>query len=442
MDYQEVAMRPHPITGKLFDQVHHATLPNGLTLLFAPMPFLKSVSLALSVKVGSRYESSTDAGVSHVLEHMLFQGTKKRDTREIARAITVVGGYLDASTSKENTAYYAQVPAEKLELAMDTIADLIRHPRLGTRELQKEKNVVLEEFRMVEDTPDDYIQDLFLSALWPRQALGRPILGSKTVLKNLRRAKLVRFWREHYHAENMTVAVAGNTHWPQLLRLAKKHFGAIQGGMQPSQSPPALPAAHPRVVVKIRDHEQVHACVGTYGIAFKDNRKYAALAFSQILGGGPHSRLFFEIRERAGLAYSIYSFVDFFQDTGVHGIYLACHPGKMELALHLVRREVRRLLHGKLTSKEVRDIKQQLRGNVILAEENPVNNMWSMIHEHEYLGTHLTQAEILAAIDGLDAQSIQAAGHAFFPPQGQFAAIVGPVRQGQISKLKTLVAGI
>ena len=434
-------MRGHHSMGKLTDRIHQARLANGLTLLFTPMPFLKSISLGLSVLVGSRHEHRTEAGLCHLLEHMLFQGTATRDTREIARVITVLGGYLDAATSKENTAYYAQVPADDLALAMDVIADLVRNPRLGARELRKEQSVVLEEFRMVNDTPDDYIHDLFFSTLWPKHALGQPILGSKQQVSGYTRTSLLRFWRTHYHAANMVLAVAGNAQWSTLQRLCQNYFGSLPSA-QPARPIPAVPSSRPRVLVKRRKHEQVHACIGAYGMAFQDKRKYAALAFSQLLGGGPYSRLFFEIRELAGLAYSIYSFVDFFQDTGVHGIYLACHPAKIELACDLVRREVRRLINGRITPGEVRDVKQQLRGNVILAQENPANNMWSMMHEHEYLGRHIPQSEILQEIENLNATVIQKAGKLFFPPHGQFGAILGPVSQAQARRLERSIRSI
>lgn len=418
---------PHRIVRRVF--------PNGFTLLIQPLAHLPSVSLGLAVNVGSRDEAPSEAGYSHLLEHMLFQGTRRRDTRELSRVISAVGGQIDACTGRESTTFYAKVPAQQLPLAMDVIADMVRHSRLNTRDLEKEKNVILEELSMVEDTPDEWVHDLFSQALWPNHALGRPILGTLSSLRRARRKTASEYLKRQYRPERMILAVAGNVRPAQAEALARRYWEkyktpapAVLAPPQPLREPVQTHRQKPSL-------EQAHICLGVRGFPYRDPRRMAALAFSNILGGGPNSRLFYEIRERRALAYTVYSFLDFYRDTGVMGVYLACHPKKVTEAVEVVRREIRRLMEKPVTDQELRDTREQMRGGWLLSLESSSAHMWNLIQDETYLGKHPKPAGLMRSIQGIAKEQIRSVARDFFS-QPLAAVFLGARARGQAPQFR------
>ncbi len=412
--------------------VFREKLANGLTLLVQPLPRFASLSISLVVKTGSRYESPGEAGWCHLAEHMFFQGTRRRDNRELSRVINAVGGNLDAYTSRESTAFHAKVPPGHLNLALDVIADMLAHSLFSPSLLRKEKGVILEEIRMYEDEPEELIHDHFAQGLWPRHALGHSILGTRETLAAVNRSSLLDFIRRQYRPEHMLLAVSGRVTPGQVRKFARRYFaGFVPGdGKRPPLTPP--PAALSRPLLKSRRLEQIHVCVGVRGLPYSDPRRIALVALSNILGGGTNSRLFYEIRERRALAYAVYSFMDFFYDTGLLGIYLACHPGKLSESLKIIRAELQRLATQAISQRELRDLREQMRGNFLLSLENSSTYMWRMVQNEMYLQQHPGIASVLRHIRRLEREDLRTLAHELFAHQSLYLAALGPIPRSGI----------
>lgn len=408
-------------------RLHRELLPNGLTLLVQPLTGLASVSIGLVTRSGSRDETPGEAGLSHLAEHMLFQGTARRDTRELSRVISAVGGNLDAYTSRESTAYYTKVPAAHLGLAMDVLADMTAHSRFAAPLLEKEKGVILEEIRMYEDEPEELVHDLFSQALWPDHPLGRSITGSRSELLRVHRRALVDFVRRHYQPRRLILSVAGRVSLDEVRDLAWRYFGSLRNGGTGGGAGPSVPPSAALQVVQERKLEQVHVVLGAEGTRYADPRRLTALALSNVLGGGPNSRLFYEVRERRALTYAVYSFLDFYRDTGVIGIYFACGPRKLNETLRVVGEELFRLSRRPVSGRELRDLKEQMRGNLLLSLENSSNHMWRMVQHELYLRSHPGLRATLSEIDRLNADDLQRLAHDLFFTGPLSMAVVGPV---------------
>jgi predicted Zn-dependent peptidase len=403
-------------------------LDNGLTVLFQELPAASSMAVMMNVTTGSRDEAVEEMGMSHLVEHMLFQGTKHRDTRELSRVINAVGGHLDACTGRESTSFYTKVPIKHFGLAMDVLADMIANPCLHQANLEKEKRVILEEIHMYEDTPDELVHDLFAQALWPRHPLGRPILGTRSRLAKVGRPELLDFVRRHYQPARMMLAIAGGASLKSVKAMARKYFGGLTGQGQCAQDGPAVPAPAFKHLVTHRELEQTHVCLGVRGIPYSDPRRYAALAFSNILGGGTNSRLFYEVRERRALTYSIYSFMDFYRDTGVAGLYVACHPQKLKETLKVIRQEIYRMATRPVSDREFSDVREQMRGSLLLSLESTSSHIWHMIQQESYLHEHPTVDTILREIQRITKSDILSVAREIFLDVPTASAILGPVK--------------
>jgi predicted Zn-dependent peptidase len=411
-------------------------LENSLTLLTQPMEGVASVAVGLVTRTGSRDEIGEEAGLSHLAEHMLFQGTRRRDTLEISRVINAVGGSLDAYTSRESTAYYAKVPAEHLHLALDVIADMVANARFAPHLLKKEKRVILEEIRMYEDDPEELVHDLFSQALWPQHALGRPIIGSRSELSRVTRTSLVDYVSRHYHPRRLLLSLAGRITPARARAAAERYFGRLPVRSAPGQDGPAAkPATASLHLIQERKLEQVHVCVGVAGLPYADPRRLAAVGLSNIIGGGTNSRLFYEVRERRALVYTIYSFLDFYRDTGVLGIYFACQPRCLQETLRIITVELQRVLSRPIPEREIRDLREQMRGNLLLSLENSNTHMWRMLQHEMYLAEHPSLRATLAAIDRLTAKDIQNLAQALFLKQPLTLAALGPVKSSRLPSL-------
>ncbi len=413
---------------------------NGLTLLVQPLPGLVSVALGLSVKTGSRDEARPEMGWSHLIEHMLFQGTKRRSMRELARVLTTVGGYLDACTGRESTTYYAKVPASGLSLALDVISDILTNYRFNSRSLEKEKRIILEEIGMYEDTPDELIHDHFAQALWPNHPLGRPILGTRAGLKNVTCRDLRAYMQSHYQPSEMILAIAGNVRPAEAVRLAKRYFGkpATSGKLAepgPPVPPPAVPAQAFKSRREDRSLEQLHICLGVKGLAYGDKRRLTAAALSNILGAGSNSRLFYQVREKRALAYSIYSFMDFFRDTGVAGIYLACNPGKLKHVMQIVCDELRRISTRLISDQEWHDVREQMQGGLLLSLESSSSHMWQMLQEEDYLQKHSSIPAVLRVLGRISKQDILNLARDLFLKAPMTSAMIGPLPKTSLSDI-------
>lgn len=380
-------------------------LDNGVRLVAERLPTVKSVTLGVWVGVGARDERSGEAGLSHFIEHMFFKGTATRSALQISREIDALGGEMNAFTTHETTTFYLKVLDQQFKPALALLADLFHHSRFHRIELEKEKQVVLEEIRTVQDDPEELVHELHAEHALPQHPLGRPILGDEKTIRGLDRRELLGFVRHHYDPSRVVVALAGNFQWPEALRLLAGAFGRFEwtGRAQPMRRPPELAGG---LLVRPKPLEQAHLCVGLKGLPLADRDRYVGHALNVVLGGSVSSRLFHEIRERRGLAYSIYSHLTSFSDSGMLNIYAATRPGEAPKVIELICRELRRLRKSGADRQELARAKTQMKGGLMLSLENTHSRMNKLAKDELYLGRHQTLEEIIAAIDRVTGEDL------------------------------------
>jgi len=387
-------------------------LDNGLTLLSQNMPNLRSISIGAWVLVGSRYEKPSNMGISHFIEHSVFKGTKKRNALQIAKCLENVGGSLNAFTGKEHTCYYANILSEDLPLAVDVISDLIFNATFDEKEIEKEKQVVIEEIKDTEDTPEEFIQDHFYAQIFKNHALGHQILGTSHTVANFTHRQLQDFYMKYYVPSNIVVSVAGNFNQAELIKLVARKFRFLRGSTNRSYWPNGFKAYRNKQFKGVRDHvkkkiSQAHICLGLpINISYLNNRKFEWLALNTILGGGMSSRLFQKVRERHGLAYSIYSFVDFMYDTGLFGVYLSTDKTKLDKSIQLVRHELQRLTDQPIKPNELKMAKSQIKANLLFGLESTSTRMIRLAKNEIYLGKKLNIADITDTINNISLDEI------------------------------------
>ncbi len=403
----------------MFDQI---TLPNGLRVVGEKLSHVRSCTVGVWVKVGSRNESQQENGLSHFIEHMVFKGTQTRSARDIAEEMDMVGGQLNAFTGKECTCYYAKVIDEDLRLAVDILADLALRPVFDEKELNKERGVVLEEIAMVEDTPEDLVHEL-LSAAQFDGSLSRPILGPGSQIRAYTRDDLLAYWRKHYVARNMVLSIAGNYDWEQFVELASQYFDAFpnpDGEEAPAQE---QSYRHERLFRK-KDTEQLHLCLGFPGIASESDDIYPLAILNNAIGGGMSSRLFQRIREELGMAYSVYTYSSSYHGAGVFNIYAGTTPANGEVVLKEIQEQLRFFLKDSISEKEFASAKAQLRSGYVLGLESSSGRMQSIGRGMLLHGKMRTPEETLAKIDAVTPERVMDVASRIFSAQPS-AAFVG-----------------
>ncbi len=411
-------------------QVQKTILPNGLKIITEEIPSVHSVSVGIWVEAGSRDEGREENGISHFVEHMLFKGTKRRSARQIAKEIDAVGGILNAFTSKEFSSFYAKVLAEHLSVALDILFDLYFNSVFSPAELEKERQVIIQEINMVEDSPDDYIHDLFSEFFWPRHPLGLPILGRVETISRLNRQKLRKFFLKNYLSFQPIIAAAGKLKHEELVQAVQNYLG--QRKFQPKKrhlSPPR-PQAH--IQVKEKRLEQVHLILGTKGLAVSHPERYVFSVLNTILGGGMSSRLFQEIREKRGLAYSVYSFISSFFDSGILGIYVGTGDNALNRVLQILLREIKNLTEDYPKPKELASAKEQLKGNLLLSLESTDSRMNRLAKSEIYFKRFIKVEEIIEGIEKVKAEEVSALAKKLFNPEFLSLTVLGPVKKEQI----------
>lgn len=375
--------------------VQKTVLDNGIRIVTEAVPAALSVTVGVWVEVGSRHEPSELGGISHFVEHMLFKGTPRRSAQAIAKEIDSVGGVLNGFTGREFSCFYAKVMAEKLPLAVDLLADIIRNPLYDLDELEKERRVILQEISMQEDTPDDLVHDLFNQTFWGDHPLARPVIGSRDSVGAIERQSLCTFSSERYHGGSILVCVAGHVEHEPLVALVSDAFGKVVAGTQPL---PSQPVYRRQVQVCERDLEQVHLCLGTRALPQNHPNRFAGFLLNTILGGSMSSRLFQTVREERGLAYAIYSYLNCHSDAGSLVVYAGTAPDDAPHVVNLVLRELRRLRSEAVADEELNFAKEQLKGNLLLSLESSDNCMSRLAKNEIYLGRHLPVDELLRQI--------------------------------------------
>lgn len=387
------------------------TLPNGLRVVGERLPYLRSVSIGVWLRVGSMMELPQENGLSHFLEHMVFKGTTHRTTRQIAEEMDAVGGQLNAFTGKDCTCFYAKVIDEDLTLAVDLLSDLTLNATLDETELNKERGVILEEISMDEDSPEDLVHELLGQAQFGDQSLGMPILGTTELISGYKRDDLAAYRSKHYRPEDTVVALAGNYDPEKVRELMERFFGEWRNPGQrtvPSDQH-ALPG---RIKTREKDTEQLHLCLGYPGTAYGSDDIYPQAVLNNLLGGSMSSRLFQRIREELGMAYSIYTYPNSYLSCGTFAIYAGVSPKNGEKVLSEIHAELKKLLEGGLRDKEFREAKTQLRGGYLLGLESPGGRMQAMGRSQLLLNRAITPGETVEKIDAVTAKDVMDAARA------------------------------
>ncbi|HEY3926655.1 MAG TPA: pitrilysin family protein [Acidothermaceae bacterium] len=412
--------------------VRRTVLPGGLRVITEAMPTVRSVSFGVWVGVGSRDETPALAGSSHYLEHVLFKGTKRRDALEISAALDAVGGEMNAFTSKEYTCFYARVLDNDLPLAVDVISDMMTSSVVRSADVDSERGVILEEISMHEDDPGDVVHDAFAAALFGDTPLGRPILGTVESINALQRSAIHGYYRRRYRPENMVIAAAGNLDHAKVVRLVAKAFGEMLNDdtqIDRLPSPPRVggrpPVSRSGVSVVQRPTEQAHLVLGVPAFSRVDERRFALGVLNGALGGGMSSRLFQEVREKRGLAYSVYSYASHHAETGMFGVYAGCQPAKAAEVLDICRVQLDLVARGGITAEELSRGKGQLAGALVLGLEDTGSRMSRLGKAELVYGELLTVDELLARIDAVTLDQVRDVAATVLSAE-QTLAVIGP----------------
>jgi predicted Zn-dependent peptidase len=408
--------------------VRKRVFENGVTLLHQPNLRSRTFCVGLWIKSGSREERPGEEGLCHFLEHMLFKGTERRRAVDISREVERVGGSIDAFTTKEQVCLYVQLLEDRAELAFDILGDMVLHSTFPPQEIRRERQVVLEEIRDVLDSPDDLIGDVFAAMLFPGHPLGHPILGSRSTVSRFSRPQLVRFARRVLRGPNIVVSVCGNVDLRTLSRWVERAFPFPDGSVRP-RTPP-IPRRWERKRHLHRPLHQQHLCVGSRGVSYHDEDRFAFMVLASLLGGGMASRLFRRIREELGLAYTVYTYTEYGRDAGLIGTYLATRPDQAALALEAVLEEFEAVRSGKVTDREIEETKEHLEGRILLGLETASAKMMRMARNEIYYGRQVGEVELVRQIRRIGRDDLVRVAHRVLSPEALSLATIGPSRAG------------
>ncbi len=379
-------------------------LSNGLTVLMEAMPHVRTLAIGIWIRRGSRHEQRTESGLAHFLEHMLFKGTERRTQAEIAQEMDEIGGQTDAFTSQEYAGFHAKVLDEHVVRAVDLLADIVSHPLFDKEELERERKVILEEMKSVEDTPDDVVHDIFSEAFWPDHALGRPVLGRVETVSSFRQEDLLRFFPKIYTPSNLIVAAAGNLEEEKVLDLVRERFSDLSAPPDGIEDVP--PKVSPSIQLAEKDLELAHLVLGSEAPPQASRKRYAAYVLNAVLGGNMSSRLFQVIREEHALAYSVFSSLSAYHDTGQFAIYAGTEPQNVPLVLDLVLGELRRIKSQPVDEAELKRAKSHLRGSILMGLESTNARMSQLARQEMYFGRQVTPDEVISGIDSVEAPEV------------------------------------
>jgi predicted Zn-dependent peptidase len=384
--------------------VKKTVLDNGIRVISEHIPHAHSVTIGIWVASGSRDERAEYNGVAHFIEHLLFKGTGQRNALQIAREIDSLGGILNAFTGREYVCYYAKVLHRFLPKVVELLSDIFLNSTFDPEEIEKERKVILQEIGLLEDSPDDYVHDLFARNFWQGHPLGRPIIGTEQSVGGLTREIIVDYLADAYRAGNVIIAAAGRVDHDELLNLLDGLFDRVPQGKRPAAVIPGFPTRKIESVSK--DLEQIHLCLGTLSIPQNHPRRYEAFILNTVLGGSMSSRLFQEVREKLGLAYSIYSYMTSHSDSGSLAVYAGTSRARFEEVIAIILRELKRLKTDPLDNEELENAKEQLKGNILLSLESSDNRMTKLAKNEIYFGRYQPLMEIVKGIDQVTPESI------------------------------------
>jgi predicted Zn-dependent peptidase len=408
-------------------------LDNGIRVISEHIPSVRSVSIGVWVRVGSRDERADLNGISHFIEHMHFKRTKKRTALQIALSLEALGGSINAFTSRETTCYYARVLHQHLSQAMDILGDILNNSAFAPADIKKEKLVVAEEIKDVADNPSEYIHDLFMSQVWKSYALGQPIMGKSENVKALTRPAVLRYVKDHYRSPNVVIAAAGYVSHRQLVELSKKYFAWPATGSEKNDPTPEHNGFSVRAYRNSTKQTQV--CLGFPSLSFSDKDRFPLLVANTFLSGGMSSRLFQTVREKAGYCYSIYSFQEFFRDTGLFSVYFAADRNYVARATNLVLKELHRLRKKLLGRTELSKIKEQLKGSLMLAQESTYNRMNRIARQELMLRRYVDLDKTCRLIDDVEARHVRNVADRIFDVNSLTFTTLGPTRKKEFEDI-------
>ena len=413
--------------------IRREVLPNGLIILTEEMPHLRSVSIGVWIKTGSRHEEPEYNGISHFIEHMVFKGTGNRSAEDIARQVDSIGGNMDAFTAKECVSFDIKVLDEHVPLALDILSDLILNPVFDTKDITRERGVILEEIKMDEDNPDYLVHEIFTQNFWKDHPLGKPILGTKETVKRFEHGLLENYWKRFFIPNNMIVSAAGNLRHERIVDLVKKHFSDLPAGKNGFHQFPPKPSA--RIILRNKKAlEQVQICIGVPSHPISHERRYTSYILSTLLGGGMSSRLFQNIRERQGLAYAIYSELSPYRDTGCMSVYAGTSRESAVKVVQSVMNEYRALKETPVPQEELRRSKDQLKGSLMLSLESSAARMSNLARQEMYFDRFISLDEIIRCVEAVTIEDLQAMANEFFVPESVAVTVLGNLNGLKISR--------
>jgi predicted Zn-dependent peptidase len=413
--------------------IQNTTLANGVRVITEKMAHVRSVSLGVWITTGSRCEAPDENGISHFIEHMVFKGTKHRSAEDIARSVDSIGGGLDAFTAKELVSYNTKVLDEHLPLAFDVLADMVLNPLFRKEDIEKEKGVILEELKMDVDNPEYLLHEIFSSNFYKDHPLGKPIIGTKDTVKKFHREMIHDYYRRYYSPSNIVITAAGNLNHERLVDLARDHFQdlRVSGALPPAQ----VPVPHARLVFKNKSSlEQTHLYMGVPAYPFPHELRFACYVLNTVLGGGMSSRLFQNIREKQGLAYSVYSDLSMYRDTGCMAIYAGTSIETAGKVVECIVKELREIKENLVPAEELRRAKDHLKGSFMLGLESTSSRMSNLARQEIYFKRFFTLDEMIQSIEDVSAAQVQKIAQEFFNPKNITLAMLGNLGDFKIKR--------
>lgn len=402
-------------------------LPNGVRIVTEEIPYVHSVAIGLWVDTGSKNENNDVQGISHFIEHMFFKGTKTRTAKQIAQELEDTGGSINAFTDKENTCFYARVLDTHIDKAIDVLTDIYLNSILDPDEIEREKQVVLEELKMYEDSPDELSYDTLIENIWKGHPLGHKIVGTNENINSFSREKIVHYMENNYTNDRLVIAVAGNIKTDQVIQMLDDKLGHPGGKISSFNEPDVF--YNTGICAKYKDIEQLHVCLGTKGPSVIDKERYTFAVIDSILGGGMSSRLFQEIRERRGLAYSIGSYELLYKKGGIFGVYAGISPDNLKDVIKYTLEEFDILKNGHVSEEDIYRAKEHLKGSLLLSLEAVKNRMMRLSRNEIYFQRSISAEEIIESIDKVDHDEIVRVANDVFDRNKMSLVVVGPIKE-------------
>ena len=407
-------------------------LKNGIRVVSENIPYIRSFSIGIWIITGSRDEDSDENGISHFIEHLIFKGTKSRTAHDIAKEIDSVGGVLNGFTEREYTCFHAKVLDQHWPLAIELLSDIFLNSTFDSNEIVRERNVVLQEIKMVEDTPDDYIHDLFSQVFWEGHSLGYPILGKKEHVSSFGRETICRYFDDHYRSNQLVISIAGSFDHEKVIRQIEDTFGGLGERIQVGKG--ISPEAKPGIGVFPRDLEQVHLCLGTEGISQTHPMRFAGYVLNTLLGRGMSSYLFQEIREKRGLAYSIYSYRPAYFDVGQLVVYAGTGKGSLKEVIRLIIEQFDTLRKERIRAEELKRTQDQLKGNLLLSLESSDSWMTRLAQNEIYFGEYIPIEQVIQGIEGVTSEEVNKLAQDLFREELLCLTVLGPVEKKELPR--------